>query len=267
MVLQATPNLEQLTGVALVLASGYALYVVQRYATITLQPQAHELAVNTSEDSMLAYCSRSIKAAYTWVAACIQRQPPVMVDCSICLCQHSEAAMYTIKPCSHRICKDSARTIITAAIQSCTFPILCPVCAAESAPGSTPSCPECIAKQAAVNAGRGLQACPIKDCPGAGVMDADVSCRAQTALTSSEGAEQLFCEYLKQRRHINCPQCGIKIQKTRKNEDGLIIEGCNHMRCPVCRSHVCWLCGELMPAHDPYSHYKQKGKCKGRAYS
>ena len=38
-------------------------------------------------------------------------------------------------------------------------------------------------------------------------------------------------------------------------------------RCPVCRSHVCWRCAGLMPANDPYSHYKQLGPCYNKAYA
>ena len=40
-----------------------------------------------------------------------------MMECSICLCDHKESQMYTIKPCGHCICRASARRIVQDAIK------------------------------------------------------------------------------------------------------------------------------------------------------
>lgn len=61
------------------------------------------------------------------------------------------------------------------------------------------------------------------------------SCQAEQALLAeaqrqAEISEQQFTEFLAQRRHVSCPQCGIKIQKTKKGEDGAHYEACNKMR-------------------------------------
>ena len=45
--------------------------------------------------------------------------------------------------------------------------------------------------------------------------------------------DDAFIEWKKKNGAKDCPKCGCTIQKS---------EGCNHMECRVCRSHICWLC-------------------------
>jgi hypothetical protein len=47
----------------------------------------------------------------------------------------------------------------------------------------------------------------------------------------------------------DCPKCGTPIQKS---------FGCNHMTCPTCQTHICWVCMETFAEGDPvYAHMKQ----------
>ena len=39
---------------------------------------------------------------------------------------------------------------------------------------------------------------------------------------------------------------------------------CNHMTCPVCKAHWCWLCGKIM---DSSSHLERGGTCAGQYFS
>jgi hypothetical protein len=44
----------------------------------------------------------------------------------------------------------------------------------------------------------------------------------------------------------NCPRCGVGIEKT---------EGCNHMTCPTCQTHMCWVCLQMFATgNDVYGH-------------
>lgn len=53
-----------------------------------------------------------------------------------------------------------------------------------------------------------------------------------------------------------CPGCGSHIEKT---------GGCNHVTCP-CGVHMCFLCGERLNENDPYTHFSQRNRCKGRLF-
>jgi hypothetical protein len=48
----------------------------------------------------------------------------------------------------------------------------------------------------------------------------------------------------------DCPNCTTSLEK---------IEGCNHMTCRGCKSHICWVCLELFSASGPcYAHMRAK---------
>lgn len=48
----------------------------------------------------------------------------------------------------------------------------------------------------------------------------------------------------------DCPECTTPLEKT---------DGCNHMTCTVCVSHLCWVCLEFFSASGPcYDHMNAK---------
>lgn len=52
--------------------------------------------------------------------------------------------------------------------------------------------------------------------------------------TQCKSAESDFGELKESRKLLCCPNCNVNIEK---------IDGCNQMRCPLCRTEFCWLCG------------------------
>ncbi|TVY16571.1 ATP-dependent RNA helicase DEAH12-like protein [Lachnellula arida] len=54
-------------------------------------------------------------------------------------------------------------------------------------------------------------------------------------------------EKLKKKLNIKaCPKCKTLMEK---------IEGCNHMSCPACKAHLCWVCMAVFETSDPcYNH-------------
>jgi E3 ubiquitin-protein ligase RNF14 len=46
-----------------------------------------------------------------------------------------------------------------------------------------------------------------------------------------------------------CPTCGAPSQKT---------QGCNHMQCPRCQTHFCYLCSSWLDPRNPYGHYNNE---------
>ncbi|KAK1221074.1 hypothetical protein PQX77_016121 [Marasmius sp. AFHP31] len=63
-----------------------------------------------------------------------------------------------------------------------------------------------------------------------------------------DGGERLFDEWAKQHGVKHCPGCKIPIERT---------EGCNHVTCTRCQSHICWVCMETFPRGEGiYSHMR-----------
>ncbi|KAG0666173.1 translation termination inhibitor protein itt1 [Maudiozyma exigua] len=55
-----------------------------------------------------------------------------------------------------------------------------------------------------------------------------------------------------------CPKCRVVVQRS---------EGCNRMRCGVCSTVFCYLCGNDLNSDDSYEHYKEKfSECYGRLF-
>ena len=58
--------------------------------------------------------------------------------------------------------------------------------------------------------------------------------------------DDAFIEWKKKNGAKDCPRCGSTIQKS---------EGCNHMECRVCRSHICWKCMMIFAnGKETYDH-------------
>lgn len=75
-----------------------------------------------------------------------------------------------------------------------------------------------------------------------------VSCLPRTAENMTE-EEKASIDFI--RLYTSpCAYCGAPAQKTM---------GCNHMRCPQCRGHFCYLCSAWLDPDNPYAHFNTKG--------
>ncbi|KAI8382499.1 related to Translation termination inhibitor protein ITT1 [Nakaseomyces glabratus] len=55
-----------------------------------------------------------------------------------------------------------------------------------------------------------------------------------------------------------CPSCRLVIERS---------EGCNKMRCAVCHTLFCFICGSILDPDDPYSHFREIiYPCYGRLF-
>ena len=60
-----------------------------------------------------------------------------------------------------------------------------------------------------------------------------------------KGGDVLFKRWLEKSGAKQCPGCGASIQK---------VDGCNHVKCSVCETHICWVCLGKFGANDIYEH-------------
>ncbi|MCJ1354984.1 MAG: hypothetical protein MMC33_004974 [Icmadophila ericetorum] len=67
----------------------------------------------------------------------------------------------------------------------------------------------------------------------------------------SDGGYKAFQEWKETEGVKDCPKCGIAIEK---------IEGCNHVQCTTCKTHICYRCLESFRESDEcYAHMEEEG--------
>lgn len=55
-----------------------------------------------------------------------------------------------------------------------------------------------------------------------------------------------------------CPKCRVVVQRS---------EGCNRMKCTICSTYFCYICGDNLPLETGYEHFKEKySPCYGRLF-
>lgn len=73
------------------------------------------------------------------------------------------------------------------------------------------------------------------------------TCRENKA--AIDGAAELAV-YMAENGTKRCLQCQTLIEK---------VEGCNHLICPGCSTHICWVCEALFPNEDLcYQHLRRE---------
>ena len=197
--------------------------------------------------------------------------------CPVCL---DEAAVPTSLPCGHQWCRGCLMGYLAAAVDNKTFPLTClgddarctePIPLSLSRELLTASDFDAVLEAAFWTYVHGrpdeFHNCPAPDCtqiyrpaPRNTILQCP-SCLARICpachieyhdgLTCEErdvADDKLFAEWRSTHDVKSCPVCRIPIERS---------EGCNHMTCTRCQSHICWQCLAIFPKGDGiYDHMR-----------
>ncbi|KAK0192300.1 hypothetical protein F5146DRAFT_1039268 [Armillaria mellea] len=197
-------------------------------------------------------------------------------ECPICF--DEVVAPFTLN-CGHSACRSCLKNYLVAAIDNRFFPLTCL--------GNEASCPERIplsvarellsasqfdsvmhsAFSAHVHARPGeFHYCPTPDCPQIyrsapnGTVLQCPSCLIRICSTchveqhdgsdcpDRDDKDVAFKEWAKKHDVKNCPGCKVPIERA---------EGCNHVTCTRCQTHICWVCSKTFPrGQGIYEHMR-----------
>lgn len=201
---------------------------------------------------------------------------------SVCPVCFTEASVPTILTCGHTWCTSCLESYLVSAVENKAFPLTCL--------GGDASCNERISVTLAKKILSGedfaslcdasfwsyvhartdeFHHCPTPDCAqvyrvvSGGVILQCPSClvricsgchtEAHDGLTCEErdkAEDKLYYEWAATHDVKNCPGCKTPIERS---------EGCNHMTCARCQTHICWECLATFPKGDGiYDHMRQQ---------
>ena len=222
-------------------------------------------------------CCQSILSDSPQTLQCDYPEP--QISCCICLCDLDETAeVYRLACCGHAFDK----TCVIQQIKSGDVPLKC---VAESCgeplvwrdlqnllTQSERKSLACSALDMYVRRNPDtVKYCPTADCEMVYRVSSDgrcYKCEACLAETCTSCHTQyhngLTCTMFKSEKKVEgslkewmmkvpdnrkcCPKCNTPIEKN---------EGCNHMTCSQCKSHMCWLCLEVFPSGEQvYDHQR-----------
>ena len=241
----------------------------------------HVLKIQSSDEAREAIncyvekCSENLPKELS----CLPSEGQTQVTCGICLCDVDETTdLYRLACCGHSYDK----SCVIQQLKSAEFPLKC----------ATEDCEELLVlrdlqnllsekerKKLAISAldeyvkrnREIVKYCPTADCSMVYRVSAEgrrlTCCTCQAEICTScqvQWHDGLTCAMFKSEKQVEgrlgdwmlrdpsnrkiCPKCKTPIEK---------IDGCNHMTCSGCKSHMCWLCLELFPTGDlVYAHQK-----------
>ncbi|KAH0581750.1 hypothetical protein H2248_011432 [Termitomyces sp. 'cryptogamus'] len=104
----------------------------------------------------------------------------------------------------------------------------------------TPDCPQ-IYRRASKDIVLQCPSCLLRICP-----NCHVEAHDGFACPDPEGDNNLFREWMAHHDVKPCPGCNVLIERD---------EGCNHMTCTQCKTHICWVCLKTFPGGNGiYDH-------------
>ncbi|KAJ4493140.1 hypothetical protein C8J55DRAFT_418216, partial [Lentinula edodes] len=198
--------------------------------------------------------------------------------CSVCFCEVN--CPIILYQCQHSYCRVCLINYLEAAISSNFFPLRClgndNNCSSlitvslarqvlsigqfdslvEAAfgdyihkhPKEFHYCPSPDCRQVYRPAPRGIvlqcPSCLLRICPQCHVEQHD------GFVCPEQDGDQIFDEWLKTHKDDvkKCPSCGVPIERA---------EGCNHITCILCRTHICWVCMLTFPRGEGiYNHMR-----------
>ena len=90
--------------------------------------------------------------------------------------------------------------------------------------------------------------CFIRICRGChSVFHEGLTCDEQEE--ERKGGDMLFKRWIEKSGAKECPGCGASIQK---------VDGCNHIKCSACETHICWVCLGKFGANEIYDHLNRE---------
>jgi hypothetical protein len=233
----------------------------------------HVLRVRGNEE-MLTAVSDEVNALRKRVPYSSPLRKARRHECPVCL---NEASPAVPLACGHTFCRGCLKRYLLAAVDHTFFPLKClgggGTCEARVSLALAKQLLPPDAFDAVVAAAFSAHVqthpsefhfCPTPDCPQVyraareGVFIQCPSCLvricpnchsdAHDGLSCAEAGngDDLFQEWAGKRGVKQCPGCKIGIEKD---------EGCNHMVCTVCKTHICWVCSQTFPNGDGiYAH-------------
>ncbi|KAJ7442482.1 hypothetical protein B0H11DRAFT_2093838 [Mycena galericulata] len=201
---------------------------------------------------------------------------PNIIECPVCF---NQVVSPITLPCRHTWCRACLIQYLLAAVESRRFPLKCL--------GDEAKCTECIPLSTArdmlqpnefnsvVDAAlssyvhahaKEFHYCPSPDClqiyrtgPKGTVVQCPACllricphCHAEAhdgfECADRDGADKLFKEWAARHDVKNCPGCAIPIERD---------EGCHHVTCIQCQTHICWVCLQTFPKGEGiYKHMR-----------
>jgi hypothetical protein len=203
-------------------------------------------------------------------------RPASVVTCPICF---DQVTISVILPCGHAWCRSCLSNYLLSSIDNKYFPLAClgndakctehiPLSIAQeilpvqdvdaivhaafssyvqTRPDEFHYCPspDCPQIYRSAPSGTVLQcpSCLLRICPGCHVEAHD-----GFACPEADSGDNRFREWMKNHDVKNCPGCKVPIERA---------EGCNHMTCTRCQTHICWECLETFPrGQGIYDHMR-----------
>lgn len=181
--------------------------------------------------------------------------------------------------CGHTWCRACIAHYFRAATEQKTFPLKClgneGRCTTKISIGVAKEVLSGQELQAIVNAAfllhiqarpREYHFCPTPDCPQVyRTTQQKATLQCPSCLTSictrchaeahdgfqcaDQVQDELFNKWMKEHDVKHCPTCNVPIERT---------EGCNHMTCTRCQTHICWQCMKTFPGGEGiYGHMRE----------
>ncbi|KAJ6571863.1 hypothetical protein B0H19DRAFT_1255793 [Mycena capillaripes] len=201
-----------------------------------------------------------------------------VVECPVCF---NEIVSPITLRCGHRWCRACLVQYLLAAIDNRHFPLRCladeakcteciPLSTARSIlqPNEFNSVIEASVSSYVHSHAKQLHYCPSPDClqvyrtgPKGTVVQCPSCllricshCHAEAhdgfACVEQDGGDRLFKEWAASHDVKNCPGCAIPIERD---------EGCHHVTCIQCQTHICWVCLQTFPKGEGiYKHMREE---------
>ncbi|KAJ6486792.1 hypothetical protein C8R45DRAFT_1053570 [Mycena sanguinolenta] len=199
-----------------------------------------------------------------------------VVECFVCF---NEVVSPMTLHCGHRVCRTCLSQYLLAALDNRRFPLMCLGNEAKCTVPISLSIARTVLKpnefnsvvEASISAyvhahAKELHYCPSPDCiqiyrtgPKGTVAQCPscllricTHCHAEAHdgfMCAEQDSDKLFKEWAATHDVKKCPGCAIPIERD---------EGCNHVTCIQCQTHICWVCLQTFPKGEGiYKHMRE----------